>query len=393
MTDKKTQKPLLVLETDIGEIEFSDTEAVRNWYQKEHGAFSWMANISKQDGNAGQAWSTINSWLNQLNQFAHNYDRPQNAQQRQVLIANVIKQAEQAFKVQKVKSSESEVAQFIFDLKKSVDPTVAAYALSFLMRQTGNFNTASALEGAFWALQYEKGSTETVEAQQKALEALKRSWSTRFGKLHKELREKNDGLAAEVSDLRDEFLSLKNGMTEQLGSQKGEFDQLVEQARQQLEKIERTYDEKLALQSSVKYWGGKRKHHQGVMWWMAGVTALFSVLSGIGFVWAAIELLQETMGQVPLWKLGVMLAISSFGVWITRLSAKIFISNLHLRADADERVTMIQTYLALLRDGSGPKEDERQLILQTLFRPSSSGFIKEEGPAGFYEAMSRLTGK
>ena len=41
---------------------------------------------------------------------------------------------------------------------------------------------------------------------------------------------------------------------------------------------------------------------------------------------------------------------------------------LHLRTDADERVTMIQTYLALLRKGSGPKDDERQLIWQTFYR-------------------------
>ena len=88
-----------------------------------------------------------------------------------------------------------------------------------------------------------------------------------------------------------------------------------------------------------------------------------------------------------------MLAISSLGVWVTRLVAKIFISNLHLRTDSHERTTMIQTYLALLREGNGPKDEERQLILQTLFRPSTTGFIKEDGPTGFYETMSKAFGK
>ena len=55
------------------------------------------------------------------------------------------------------------------------------------------------------------------------------------------------------------------------------------------------------------------------------------------------------------WRIGVMLAISTFGIWVTRLSAKIFISDLYLHTDADERVTMIRTYLALLRESSGHK--------------------------------------
>jgi len=88
-----------------------------------------------------------------------------------------------------------------------------------------------------------------------------------------------------------------------------------------------------------------------------------------------------------------MLAISTFGIWVTRLSAKIFISNLHLRTDADERVTMIQTYLALLREGSGPMDEERQLILQTLFRPSSTGFIKDDGPSSFHELVTNVLNK
>ena len=121
------------------------------------------------------------------------------------------------------------------------------------------------------------------------------------------------------------------------------------------------------------------------MWWLAGVTLLFAGATVCLFLDTAYELLRETVTQVPLWKVSVMIAISTAGIWLTRLSAKIFISNLHLRTDADERVTKIQTYLALLREGNGPKENERQLILQTLFRPSSTGFIKDDGPTGFHE--------
>ena len=87
---------------------------------------------------------------------------------------------------------------------------------------------------------------------------------------------------------------------------------------------------------------------------------------------------QKPLGIVR--HLSILLAISTSDVWLTRLSAKIFISNLHLRMDADERVTMFKSYFALLAEGSGMNDGDRQLILQTLFRPSSTGFIKDDGP-------------
>jgi hypothetical protein len=129
------------------------------------------------------------------------------------------------------------------------------------------------------------------------------------------------------------------------------------------------------------------------MFWAGGITLLLALITTGTFIWVALELLEETATKVPLWKLSIMLAISSLGIWVTRLTSKIFLSNLHLRADSHERTTMIQTYLALLREGSGPKNEERQLILQTLFRPSTTGFIKEDGPTGFYETISKAFGK
>ena len=69
---------------------------------------------------------------------------------------------------------------------------------------------------------------------------------------------------------------------------------------------------------------------------------------------------------------------------------RLFLSNVHLHTDAKERVTMVQTYLALLRRGKITKDDER-LILQTLFRPTSTGIMKDDGvPLTALEAISKL---
>ena len=75
--------------------------------------------------------------------------------------------------------------------------------------------------------------------------------------------------------------------------------------------------------------------------------------------------------------------LTTFGVWLVKISANIFMSHMHLETDAQERRTMMHTYLALTRKGQCPKEDERQLILQTLFRPSANGMIKGYGTRTF----------
>ena len=86
-----------------------------------------------------------------------------------------------------------------------------------------------------------------------------------------------------------------------------------------------------------------------------------------------------------LWRISIMLLISTLGIWLTRLSTKIFISSLHLGADAYERVTMIRTYIALLVEDKELKDDDRKLILQTLFRPVSTNFVKDDGPSNIPE--------
>ena len=180
----------------------------------------------------------------------------------------------------------------------------------------------------------------------------------------------------------------------QIAKQAEDFEITLNEAKGKLTDFETTFKENIALQSSVAYWTKKREHHQKVMWWMAIFTVTSAVVTGLVTIQAANEYLNITIDEVKLAQIGVMLAISTLGVWLTRLSAKIFISNLHLRTDADERVTMIQTYLAFLAEGKGPKDDERQLILQTLFRPSTTGFIKDDGPATpFGTIVTKATSK
>jgi Family of unknown function (DUF6161) len=67
-----------------------------------------------------------------------------------------------------------------------------------------------------------------------------------------------------------------------------------------------------------------------------------------------------------------------------------FLSHLHLSTDAAERVVMVKTYLSLLEGDHLSGDEDRQLILQALFRPASDGIVKDEGlPPSAFEFLTR----
>ncbi|MGM0786023.1 MAG: DUF6161 domain-containing protein [Pseudomonadota bacterium] len=213
------------------------------------------------------------------------------------------------------------------------------------------------------------------------------SWAKRFGHQLSKLKQENEEFTENKERLTSEMGELKEEIEEIKRLQKSEFSELVDNSQASLEDIQRTYDEKLSLQSSVSYWKNKRKSHSVAMIVMGVASIIIAAAVAGSFLLVGYKFLQVGWNEVQAWQIGLMLAISTFGVWLTRLSTKIFISNLHLRTDADERVTMIQTYLALLREGKGLDEADRQLILQTLFRPSSTGYFNEEVPHSPHELM------
>ncbi|MCP4539940.1 MAG: hypothetical protein GY832_22600 [Chloroflexi bacterium] len=95
--------------------------------------------------------------------------------------------------------------------------------------------------------------------------------------------------------------------------------------------------------------------------------------------------------DVEIWKLGLVAIIATIGVWAIRVLVRLLMSNIHLHDDAAERRTMLLTYLALLREGELPEGDVRQLILQALFRPSSTGIVKDDAAPPFMAQWLKLT--
>ena len=152
----------------------------------------------------------------------------------------------------------------------------------------------------------------------------------------------------------------------------GDFEKLVEEHKQEMESL--------------------RKGH--VL--MGRITGALSFLGIVGAAaslsWFVHDLLRTTAPNVPpeSWRLGMLVLIGLFTVWGVRLIVRMFLSHLHLTTDAAERVVMVRTYLSLLEGEHLASSEDRQLILQALFRPASDGIVKDEGlPPSMFEFLTR----
>jgi hypothetical protein len=191
LSETNTVHAFITLNLDTGEKAFLDIQELQEWLDKERAAFAWFGNLAGRDGGAARGGTVTQEWLGRVENFIRENNNHQANESHQQNIKNNLKSdADSYFQNRRVRSSEAPDAQFVFQLRDRHSDRIAGYALNFLICQESNLNVPIALEGAYWALQYQHGSRETVAAQQQALEALKKGWATSFGKQNGEFKKK-----------------------------------------------------------------------------------------------------------------------------------------------------------------------------------------------------------
>jgi hypothetical protein len=312
--------------------------------------------------------------------------------------------------------SQSAAAQFIAETAKKEGSTTATFALAYLTRHPiqmdqhslRNFDLNPAVRAAALATLFEQGIAERTQYEQAALHALHVEWTQKFQSFrlhlerevitHKQLNAQAEGL------LKTQSESLAN-INEQ---QRKKNEDLLKQTVAELKRVEGEHDkrykelqaflnEEMALQSPVRYWTDKAKGHLKMAWLFGLLSLGCAAVVGILLTFEIKTLLAVPAGVAqpenwhpPYWRFGVLIVIGLLALWFTRIIVRLFLSNVHLLSDARERVTMVRTYLALLRRGKALGNEDRQLILQAMFRPATSGMIKDDAvPVSALEAWTK----
>lgn len=375
---------------------------VSAWIQREMSFWSWL-NGSRAGGNHDQgikqAINQLNQAQNTVNQAPHYKDsNPQHYQQQ---LAGIRSQLEDVFLRQRLPHSSTPLGQRIELYRKEAgDHPASFFASVFVPPQQGHHFQPQELVG--WRGLIEglieryglasapaKGRKQAAEQSFEQLrvkaEALLGDKTTAYDALHRGYSELAEAIkvAADQQQIDFDNAQTKRG---------GDFEKLVDEHKQEMESLRRTYEEAIALRAPVSYWDGKRKSHTTQAKWTGGLS--FAGIAGAagGLGWMVHDLIRPAgTGAAPeTWRLALLAMVAIFTVWGIRLIVRMFLSHLHLATDAAERVVMTQTYLSLLDGKHLPDDEDRKLILHALFRPTSDGIVKDEGvPFSLAEALTR----
>lgn len=162
-----------------------------------------------------------------------------------------------------------------------------------------------------------------------------------------------------------------------------DFNSFYDTAKDNVISNEDLYREKLRLEAPAKYWRDRseklKNESNNYLDWLIRISLFSSLLLFILLISLGNNFYENVFNdniKGIKWSL-ILITIISILAFIIRIFAKLYMSSLHLSRDAEEREQLTHFYLALIKD-TQIKDEERQLILQSLFSRADTGLLKED---------------
>lgn len=367
---------------------FRSVEGVSVWLDQEKETFTWLINLG---GSLTRRENTAKGDLKTYYvQIANAIDRFKNANDNQ--ISNARQSLESKFESlygrEKIIASNSPKAAYLEKLRQEKGDRFAAKLYAHLTRIVDDDHVKE-MRASFYAHIFEQGLTDTEQAESESLAHLKSDWEKRYETLRTEELKRFNKLVDKAQGEQKKLADKYGNQLNTLNGRATDLEEIIDGAKTQLQETTEHYRDQIALLEPVQYWKDKAWWHLAgaVAWGLVTVTAF--ILVGYFFL-GQVEQVLGTGGDPDYAQLIVLLTLATLGIWGLRLLVRLFFSQIHLRADAKERSVMLQSFLAMLREGH-VGEDEKDAVLSTLFRPARSGVVKDDSaPPNVAEVISRL---
>lgn len=233
-----------------------------------------------------------------------------------------------------------------------------------------------------------KGSKDWLQPQRKELTALK-------GEAQVSL----DAIREALNDQSSAITTQRENETAEHQARIDQWQDIKENVASDWEKLKKVYDEKLALLAPTQYWADRARSHK---WIAIGFAIAFGCVLSTAisvFVWLAMPHLVDAARSkdISLILTLIPVAVPAFaGIWVLKMLSRLLSENLQMMRDARERETMVKTFLALMRDDAAGKalikDDDRILILHSLFRPSSITVADDAPPVHWFDLLTNRIG-
>ncbi|MCX6299881.1 MAG: DUF6161 domain-containing protein [Bacteroidetes bacterium] len=195
-----------------------------------------------------------------------------------------------------------------------------------------------------------------------------------------EIHEKSKSFANQIDELKNSKELLIQEWQE---SEKTRFDDLYKDSTFKINELKKTYEELLRLKEPAEYWKkrAEKLYKEGNSF--RNLLIFLIVLTAISLyllLWLTPEgmLLSFIKGQASAIKWSIIYAtFISFMVVGIRALLKAMFSSYHLSRDAEEREQLTYFYLSLRKE-SEINDNDKSLIMQSLFSRSDTGLLKED---------------
>lgn len=368
-------------------ITFKDWESLLRWLEKERAKWDWLAR--------GDGLTDAHNWSSAVqNHFDNIFNEIARLRREENSIATAAQPLSNFQASGQLIPSDSENGSLILDIRESAGAAAAAFAYAFLKKAVtlNNVRTPDEFRGAvLTAIPDMRQPTEFSARLQRERTNYKNAVRSAIDKLDLDEKAREQSTEALIATgkeiarraLRNHFRAWKRA--------KEGWQKSANQAVVDIKAVEAAYVESMGLQAPVQYWTikagvHKAKERSAIIRLLVFFPAVVLVL-GLAF-WKAAELIlghptpADSQVPVALYVVitGGLAVLSTLGFWIGRLFTKLYLSEHHLRNDAEERAVMTTTYLALTRERAADETD-RQIVLNALFRTTPDGIVRDEGPS------------
>lgn len=297
----------------------------------------------------------------------------------------------------------SPVANFIDGLRAQSPEMAAAALTTWLSQPNTNLQNYLHFKGAVLMVAFDAQiAPETPPAVQASLEALTRSFEQSRSTVEQDTAVQRQEFERVSKLHRRQIARIILRSLRQNHSIKQATEADVGHAIGSLQETEKIYKEHMRIRAPVTYWADKAQAHRKssakygkILLGYAAIAAI--ALPAFLYVLADHVVTTATLEKptaIYLINVAIGVVITTIGFWAGRILTRLYLSEMHLGIDAEERSVMAQTYLALTASSQATEED-RAIVLASLFRPTADGIVKDDAAPDLSPAalLSRLGSK
>jgi DNA-directed RNA polymerase specialized sigma24 family protein len=388
--------PILSVELNGARVGFRTYEEVENWLSIEYGAWSWLLNLPQDLGGVAEVVRARHQEL--IGEIRTARARGQELQS----VSNFIGEYFRDNRNDGLIYSDSRVGRVVQSIAETRGPAAGAFALGFSQRRlliTQARNPEEFAAAVMIALPDLQPSAEIAHRLGLERQNTRNALTSALEKI----QSASDAREADWQDLRRilrrRYLGWLQRVVRRIATLEKAHTDSAEAAVEAILATDTAYKEAMSLQAPVEYWNKKASNHEAkerdartrLVWFFSLLIPAMSAMFCLAGWFVLLE--QKAAPQLYIVAGAGLATVTGTLFWVGRLLTRLYLSEHHLRHDAEERAVMTKTYLALTHSNAA-QDTDRQIVLTALFRSTPDGIVKDDGPpdANVAALISRLAG-